>query len=151
MRKKIGAPRDTAWAVSGKNAEVVRDSLNLWVEIDEGLAEPDRMVEFWAPDITLSFEGGPEGGELHSLEEMLEWRANMAEPYDDWNYSPEKILDAGEKRVVATFHARAKPRGSDAWVDWRYGIVYTVEEGLITDATMYPTQENALEAAGLRE
>jgi ketosteroid isomerase-like protein len=135
--------------MSEENVELVRDSLNAWVEIDEGLAEPSRAAEFWAPDVVLHFEDSPVA--LHGVDEFLKWRADMSAPYDDWSYSPEKILDAGGKRVVGTFHAHGKLRGTDDWVDWRYGIVWTVEEGLITEATMYTTQEKALEAAGLSE
>jgi ketosteroid isomerase-like protein len=135
--------------MSRENVELVRDSLNAWAEIDEGLAELDRIAEFWAPDVALTFEDAPR--ELHGVDAVLEWRADMAEPFDDWNYSPEKFLDAGGNRVAVTFHAHAKLRGTDDWVDWRYGIVYTVEEGLVTAAKMYTTQQNALEAAGLEE
>jgi hypothetical protein len=42
-------------------------------------------------------------------------------------------------------------RGSESSVEMHYGIVYTVEEGLIARARLYGTSEEALEAAGLRE
>ena len=73
------------------------------------------------------------------------------EPYDDFLYEPVKIIDAGGNRVVVTLHQRGKPHGSDSWVEMDYGLVYTVEEGLITRADFYATPEKALEAAGLRE
>ena len=73
------------------------------------------------------------------------------EPYDDWSYEPEKILDAGANRVVVTLHQSGKPRGSDSWVEMHYGLVYTVEEGLISRIEFYATPEGALEAAGSRE
>ncbi len=50
-----------------------------------------------------------------------------------------------------TFQQRGKPRGSDSWVEWRYGIIYTVEEQLITRGKVYGTPEETLEAAGLSE
>jgi hypothetical protein len=46
---------------------------------------------------------------------------------------------------------RGRLRGSDSWIEWRYGIVYTVEEGLIRRGKVYATPEEALEAAGLSE
>ena len=137
--------------MSEENVELVRNSLNLWVEIDEGLAKPDRMAAFWAPDVTLTFEGGPRAGSIQGLDQMLKWRDDITEPFDDWSYSTEKILDAGGNQVVGTFHSQGKVRGTDDWVEMHYGLVYTVEEGLITEATMYTTQADALEAAGLSE
>ena len=65
--------------------------------------------------------------------------------------SRRKILDAGASRVAVTLHQRGRPHGSDSWVEMEYGIVYTVEEGLITPSDFYATPEKALEAAGLRE
>jgi hypothetical protein len=51
-----------------------------------------------------------------------------------------------ENGVVATFHQRGKPHGSDSWVEMDYAIVYTVEEGLITRGKVYATPKEALEA-----
>ncbi len=73
------------------------------------------------------------------------------EPYDDFSYEPVKIIDAGGSRVVVTLHQRGKPHGSDSWVEMDYGVVYTVEEDLISRVDFYATPEEALEAAGLRE
>ena len=73
------------------------------------------------------------------------------EPYDDLLYEPKRILDAGANRVVVILHQRGKPHGSDSWVEMDYGMVYTVEDGLISRGDFYATPEQALEAAGLRE
>ena len=64
---------------------------------------------------------------------------------------PVEIIDAGESRVVVTLHQRGKPHGSDSWVEMDYGLVYTVEEGLITRGDFYATPEEALQAVGLSE
>ena len=62
---------------------------------------------------------------------------------------PVRIVDAGANRVVVTLHQRGKPHGSDSWVEMDYGLVYTVEERLISRADFYATPQKALEAAGL--
>jgi ketosteroid isomerase-like protein len=141
--------------MSQENVELVRQALNAWIEVDEGLADPGRLYEFLTPDATwemgvlASWLGGT--SEIRGLDEFLEARAAWTEPYDDWSYRAEKILDAGSNGVVAAFRQRGKPRGCDSWVEMRYGVVYTVEEGLITRCQVYATPEEALEAAGLRE
>ena len=135
--------------------EIVRQCLNRWIEVDEGLADVDSLYEFFAPDVVFKTRDTPEAvvgrDELHGLDEFLEWRAAWIASFDDWNYSAEKLLDAGGNQVVATFHQRGKLRGSDDWIDMRYAIVYTVEEGLITLGRLYVDRDEALEAAGLRE
>jgi ketosteroid isomerase-like protein len=83
--------------------------------------------------------------------EFLEFRAAWMEPYDDFMYEPQEILDAGTNQVVAILHQRGKPHDSDSWVEMDYGIVYTVEQGVISRSDFYAPPEQALEAAGLRE
>jgi ketosteroid isomerase-like protein len=146
--------RDTAQVVSEENVQLVREFLNTFIEVDEGLADTGRLYEFVMPDVTLDLSGDFELAgktETHGLDEFLEWRAGWFEAYDDYDYNAEKILEAGANRVVATFRQRGKPVGSESWVEMRYGFVYTVEDGLITRVRVYATPEEALEAAGQRE
>jgi ketosteroid isomerase-like protein len=137
--------------MSQENVELVRDALNAFIEVDEGLAEPQRLTEFFAPDGTWGFSDLVGQSELRDLNDFLEFRATWMKPYAEWRYDVEKILDAGVNRVVAMFHQRGKPRDSDSWVEMHYGIVYTVEEGLIRRAEFHATPEEALEAVGLSE
>jgi ketosteroid isomerase-like protein len=140
--------------MSQENVDLVREALNAWSEVDEGTVGLGRLSEFIAPDVAFELGdllevAGSDKGEIRGIDEFIEWRAGWTEPYDEWSYNAERILDAGANRVVATFHQRGKLRDSDSWVEMRYGIVYTVQEGLITRGKVYATPENALEAAGL--
>jgi ketosteroid isomerase-like protein len=133
--------------MSEKNIEVVRQFLATFIEVDEALVEADRLKEYCAPEATITLPQ-PMGAELH-VDQFIEFRAGWMEPYDEWDYEPEKFVDAGSNRVLVLFHQRGKLRESDSWIEMHYGIAYTVEEGLIMGARMYLTQEGALEAAGL--
>jgi ketosteroid isomerase-like protein len=148
--------------MSQENVKLVRDFLNTFIEVDEGLTDPERLTKFATPDATLdlgAFSAVVERGEIRppietavlGLEDFLRFRAAWMEPYDDFSYEPVKIIDAGGNRVAVTLHQRGKPHGSDSWVEMDYGIVYTVEEGLISRAEFYATPDEALQAAGLRE
>ena len=141
--------------MSQENVELARAALNAFAELDEGLVNPERLEEFFARDVVTTITGFAgfmqEGGTLRGADEFLELRAAWMEPYDDFSYEPVKIIDAGGNRVVVTLHQRGKPHGSNSWVEMDYGIVYTVEEGLISRVDLYETPEAALEAAGLRE
>jgi ketosteroid isomerase-like protein len=88
---------------------------------------------------------------LHGADEFLEFRAAWMEPYDDFSYEPVKIIDAGGNQVVVILHQRGKTKGGDSWAEMDYGLVYTVDEGLIAQADFYATPEQALEAAGVSE
>ena len=142
--------------MSQENVELARAALNMWVEVDEGLADPEQVMGgFFKPDVVTTLSGFmgfmDEETRLHGWDEFLTFRAAWMEPYDDFSYEPEKILDAGANRIVVTLHQRGKPRGSDSWVEMHYGLVYTIEEGLISRGDFYASPEAALEAAGLRE
>ena len=136
--------------MSQENVEIVRQFLAAFAELDEGLVGRERVLEYMAQDavITLSGFGFEDEQILHGLE-FLDLRAAWMEPYDDFMYEPKEILDAGANRVVVTLHQRGKPHGSDSWVAIDYGIVYTVEEGLIRRAAFYAPPEDALAVAGL--
>ena len=132
--------------------EVVRQFLAAFTELDEGLVGPERLEEFIAQDAITTFSGfGFVDQQTLRGREFLEFRAAWMEPYDDFMYEPKEFLDAGANRVVVTLHQRGKPHGSNSWVEMDYGIVYTVEEGLIRRADFYAPPDEALEAAGLRE
>ena len=135
--------------MSQENVEIVRAALAAWVEVDEGLIAPDRLSEFYARDAEFTGELLETG--IRGLDGFLEWWAGWIEAYDDWSYEAEKILDAGANGVAVTFHQRGRVRGGEAWVEMRYGIVYSVEAGLVTGARVYSTPAEALEAAGVRE
>jgi ketosteroid isomerase-like protein len=138
--------------MSGENAELARAALAAFTEVDEGLVEPQRLEEFFAADVVTTFSGlMNEETVLRGFDEFLQWRAAWIEPYDEWSYEPVKIIDAGANRVVVTLHQRGRPRGSESWVEMDYGLVYTVEEGLISRVEFHATPDGALEAAGLRE
>ena len=141
--------------MSQENVEIVRAALNAFAQLDEGLVGPEHLDEFFARDTVSTYTGFAgfieEGSTLLGADEFLKLRAAWMEPYDDFSYEPVKIIDAGGSRVVVTLHQRGKPHGSDSWVEMDYGVVYTVEEDLISRVDFYATPEEALEAAGLRE
>ena len=138
--------------MSKENVEVVRRALDTWAEVDQGLTDPQKLAAFFAPDslwdlTTLS--GWPGRSQFRGVDEFLEFRTTWIEPYDDYAYEVEQIREAGPNRVVATFHQRGKLRDSEAWVEMRYGVVYTVDERMIREALVFATAEEAIEAAGL--
>jgi ketosteroid isomerase-like protein len=141
--------------MSEENVEIARAALNAFAELDESLVGPEQVAQFFGQDPITTFSGfeaflGKETM-LHGADEFFKFRAAWMEPYDDFLYEPVRIIDAGANRVVATLHQGGKPHDGDSWVEMDYGLVYTVEEGLIRRADFYATPQKALEAAGLSE
>jgi hypothetical protein len=138
--------------MSKENLELARAALNWFVQLDEGLVSTEKWGEFFTQDALATFSGfGVMDEQMFRGLEFLEFRASWMEPYDDWLYEPTEILDAGASLVVVLLHQRGRPHGSDSWVQMDYGMVYTVERGLISRANFYATPEQALEAVGLKE
>ena len=138
--------------MSQENVEIVRQFLATFAELDEGLIGRERVLEFMAQDAICTFSGfGFEDEQTLRGWEFLDFRAAWMEPYDEFSYEPVRIIDAGGNRVVVTLHQRGKPHGSDSWVEMDYGVVYTVEEGLIIRTDFCAPPEKALEAARLSE
>ena len=138
--------------MSQENVELARATLNAFTQLDEGLIDPEQMWDFIAQDALATFSGfGFVDEQTFRGLEFLEFRASWIEPYDDWLYEVKEIHDAGATQVAVILHQRGKPHGSDSWVEMDYGMVYTVEGGLISRADFYASPEDALEAVGLSE
>jgi hypothetical protein len=138
--------------MSQENVELARAALNWFAQLDEGLVGPEGWGKFFTPEALATFSGFSFVDEqtFRGLE-FLEFRASWMEPYAEWEYEPKEILDAGASQAVVVLHQRGRPHDSDSWVEMDYGMVYTVERGLISRADFYATPEQALEAGGLSE
>ena len=82
---------------------------------------------------------------------FVEFCEEWVSPYDEWDQEIEDLLAAPGDRIVVVTHQRGRLRDTHAWVDEHYGLVYTLEGGLIRRVQMYRTPKEALEAAGLSE
>jgi ketosteroid isomerase-like protein len=134
--------------MSQENVEVVRRALTAFE--DRGV---DGVAEYWDPDIDWrAIEGAPDDiGVFSGRDAMRRYYEQWYEMFDDLRGHAEELIDAGDDRVVGVTHVTARMKGSDAEVDMRLAIVYTVQNGVIVRGREYATREQALEAAGLRE
>jgi ketosteroid isomerase-like protein len=133
--------------MSQKNVEIVRRML---IEFDRSR----ELTEAWARDFIWETGAGYPGApttEYHGREGFYTFLEDWLDPYEEWEQELDDVLDAGGNQVVAVLHQRARLIGTEQWVDMHYGALYTLERGLIYRARIYPSVEEALEAAGLRE
>jgi ketosteroid isomerase-like protein len=115
------------------------------LEAAEPLYHPE--FEFSAPTL---------GGAKHrvtgrGLPEMVEaWREWM-EPWEVYWTEVEEFVDAGHDQVLVLLRDHGRLRGSDAEVEQPAASLWTLREQKIARIDFFPSREQALEAAGLRE
>ena len=131
--------------MSRENVETVRQALRAF---DRGL---DEVAPFWDPRIDWrAIEGAPDDiGVFRGHDAMRRYYEQWYETFDELRADAEELLDAGDDRVVAALHVIGRMKGSDAEVEMRLAVVFTVRSGLIVRGREYATREQALEAAGL--
>ena len=71
--------------------------------------------------------------------------------FEDWSLRVERLIDAGNDRVVALIHQSGTGKGSGVPVEWKVGQVYELEDGRSARVRNYLSHAEALEAAGLSE
>jgi ketosteroid isomerase-like protein len=140
-------PRDTAWAMSEENVEIVRQMITAFAEGDD-----ERLVELFDPQIEYDVSRtSPESRVAHGQEELAKVIEQWLATWDDHRLELVDLIDAGDERVVALMNERGKMKGSDTWVEHQVGVLFTLHDGRITRYEEYQDKAGALEAAGLRE
>src|SRR5207249_3864998 len=71
--------------------------------------------------------------------------------FEDYAYEAERLSDLGGGAILAAVTETGRGKGSGAPVRHSFAMLYTVMDGKIARITGFPSQEEALEAIGLRE
>jgi ketosteroid isomerase-like protein len=132
--------------MSEENVEIVRSAL---ASFDRSL---DGAAEFWDSEIDWrAIEGAPDDiGVFKGHEAMRRYYGQWYETFDEIQVETEELIDAGDQ-VAAVLRVLGRMKGSDANIDMRLGVVYTVRDGLIVRGREYASRAEALVAAGLSE
>jgi ketosteroid isomerase-like protein len=100
--------RDTAWAMSEENVEVVRRAF------EAALRQPPdfgTVNELFDPDHVIATRiAAVEGRSLHGAAGFREWLNDMGEAMESWEVKLTSLRDLGDGRVLAsgTLHATSK-------------------------------------------
>jgi ketosteroid isomerase-like protein len=131
--------------MSEENVEVVRKAYEAFAR-----AGPDGMFEFMDPEIDYrAIEGALDDiGVFRGYEAQRRYLTQWIELFDDFQAEVEELIDAGD-RVVAMVHISGRMKESEARVEMRFGVVWTVRDGKVVSGREYATREEALAAAGL--
>ncbi len=85
---------------------------------------------------------GPEG----AMQFMAEW----ADAWDNWEMEAEEYIDAGE-RVVVIVNQRGRSKATGIPVEMRFGQVWTLRDGQAIRMQLYADPDEAIKAVGLSE
>jgi ketosteroid isomerase-like protein len=141
--------------MSEENLEIVRgvfESFQAAVEngdfrrpdaIEAGLLDAD-FVFVPSPDL-------PTAESYRGLDGFARFIETWIEDFDRWSIELERLVDAGDDRVVAIARQEATGKGSGAPVALEFGLLYELEAGRVIRIRNFVDPAHALEAAGLRE
>ena len=112
----------------------------------------DGLAEFWHPDINWRAAEGAldDVGLMEGPDAVRDHLRQWEETFDKGRMEVEELIDAGDQ-VVALVRGFGQMKDSDAEIDLRFAIVFTIRDGKIAAGREYFTREEALEAAGLSE
>jgi ketosteroid isomerase-like protein len=136
--------RDTAWAMSEENVEIVRHAIRHLNET----GEPDWQI-YDADLVWTTRSDGPAHVTYRGLDGLRKGLRSMRSVWADFKAEIEDIA-ASEDRVVSVirWHLRAQSgvelEEVEGWATW-------LADGKITRIEQHGTKEEALEAAGLSE
>ena len=71
--------------------------------------------------------------------------------FEDYDYDVERLTDLGSGAVLVIVAEEGRGKSSGVPVRRSFAALYTVIDGKIARITFFPSEAEALEAAGLRE
>ena len=142
-------PRDTAWAMSEENVEVVRSIFAAW---DRG----DYRSSDWAhPEISFVVADGPTPGSWTGVAEMAEAWREMLSAFEELRSEADEYRALDEERVLALMHFRGRGKTSGMEVgdiQMKGANVFHVRGGKVTRLVLYWDRERAFaDDVGLEE
>ena len=138
--------------MSEENVEIMR---RVFEEFQAGMERgdlADRFEETVAEDSEFITAVPLEGRSVwRGREGFAEFMRAWTENFEDWSIRLERLIDAGDDRVVGLTHQSATGKASGAPVELNLGTVAELKYGRVVRMRNYLTHAEALEAAGLAE
>lgn len=137
--------------MSRENVEVVRRVYDAAQRRDAA-----AILRLYDPEVELDGSRLPLGqliGESvrRGHEGLRAFFREVHEAWENLDYEVAEILDADDDRVVSVVTRRGRGRTSGAEAAMTVALVWTLRGGKVVRVAWFPTREDALDAAGLRE
>ena len=113
--------------------------------------DPDTAVEAMHPEVVWqTLDPLPDRGTYHGREGVQSFWQSWNETFQGFQLHLDACVPASAERVIATLRVSGEGAGSGAGVESpAFFQVLEIREGQIIRARMFPTEAEALEAAGL--
>ena len=134
--------------MSQENVKVVREILTEFATTHQAVARLNTPDSVWD---MRTFRGWPDVPAYVGPDGFDEFFAKWTDPYEDWETGPRRPPRCGRRPGAGDCDERGRLRETDDWVELRFGLIFTVIEGLVSHTEAFATGAEALEAAGLRE
>jgi ketosteroid isomerase-like protein len=135
--------------MSEENVEVVRGHIEAFRRGDGpgALSYFDPYV-VWDPS---RVRGALDVGVAYGREEVTETIRRYIGAFEDYDYVAQRLADLGSGAVLALLTEEGRGKSSGVPVRQSFAALYTVIDGKIARVTFFPSEDQALEAAGLSE
>ncbi len=133
--------------MSQEQVEIVREHI-------EAVRSRDfpHALSFLDPHVVdMARIGGPEEDAAFGPEGVADHMRRYAGTFEDYHYEVEHLTDLGSGAILAAVTETGRSKGSGVPVTSSFAALYTVIDGKIARSTLFGTEQEALEAAGLRE
>jgi ketosteroid isomerase-like protein len=134
--------------MSEENVEVVRKHIEAFRQGDApgALSHLDPYVVWDASrigllDVTVAY----------GHEDFSQTIRHYIGAFEDYDYESKRLTDLGSGAVLALLTTKGRGKSSCVPVRQSFAALYTVIDGKIARITFFPSEERALEAAGLSE
>jgi ketosteroid isomerase-like protein len=134
--------------MSEENVEIVRKHIEAYRQEDAptSLSFLDPYV-VWDP----SRVGLVDANAAYGPEAVLQAVLRYVGAFEDYDYEVRGLTDLGSGGVLAVVREKGTGKGSGVHVERSFATLYTLIDAKIVRVTMFPTEAEALEAAGLGE
>ena len=137
--------------MSEENVEIIRRMYDAWLSDDYDTVYATYHFDIRLhPDPEASWVGIDDRYVGH--DGMRRYMAAVYEAFEDYRPEIEKIVDAGEERVLTLAVEHGRGRGSGAEVEaHKTAHLWTLRDGKAVQLDLFLDRQRALETVGMRE
>jgi ketosteroid isomerase-like protein len=134
--------------MSEEQVRIVRETFEAYGRDDVSVA-----LSFLDPHVVFdpSRIGDIDLGTAYGHEAVVRALSRYVGAFEDYASVVERLTDLGSGAVLAVVTETARGKASGVPVENSFAVLYTVIDGKIARWTLFPTEEEALETAGLSE
>jgi ketosteroid isomerase-like protein len=112
-------------------------------EVVNALYHPDHEFVAQLTDV--------EGTTFRGAQGFREWLTNMRDAWQSWEWEVERVSEIDDDRVLLVGALSLRGRRGGVPLEHEAATVMTLRDGKIVRTESYPSVEQALQAAGVRE